>query len=69
MKVNKYTLHEIQIYLLKVMTMHVSRDIATCLQQSPFLAVMVDVTTDVSNREQKTIVCASILYDDNSVVS
>ena len=58
-KVNKYTSHEIQNNLLKIMAMHVSRDIATCLQQSPFLAVMVDETTDVSNREQMTVVVRS----------
>ena len=38
------------------MTMHVSRDIATCLQQSPFLAVMADEMADVSNRKQMTVV-------------
>ena len=36
--------------------MHVSRDIAACLQQSPFLSVMVDEMADVSNREQMTVV-------------
>ena len=58
-KVNKYTSHEIQSDLLKVMATHVSRDINTCLQQSPFLAVMVDETSDVSNREQMTTVVRS----------
>ena len=58
-KVNKYTSHEIQNDLLKVMAMQVSRDVATCLQQSPFFAVMVDETTDVSNREQMTVVVRS----------
>ena len=42
------------------MAMHVSRDIATCLQQSPFLAVMVDETADVSNGEQMAVVVRSI---------
>ena len=55
-KVNKYTSHEIQNDLLKALATHVSSDIASCLQRSPFLAVMVDETTDVSNREQMTIV-------------
>ena len=54
-KVNKYTSLEIQNGLLKVMAMHVSRNIATGLQQSPFLAVMVDETIDVSDREQMTV--------------
>ena len=54
-KVNKYTSHEIQNDL-KVMAIHVSRDIVTCLQQSPFRAVLVDETADDSNRGQMTVV-------------
>ena len=55
-KVNKYTSHEIQNDIIKVMAMHVLRSVATCLQQSPFLTLMMDETTDVSNKEQTTIV-------------
>ena len=55
-KVNKYTSHEIQNDIVKVMAMHVLRNVATCLQQSPFLTLMMDETTDVTNKEQTTIV-------------
>ena len=55
-KVNKYTSHEIQNDFLKVMAMHLLSGITTFLQQSPFLAVKVDETTDLSNREQMTVV-------------
>ena len=59
-KINSYTSHEIQNDIVKVMAMHVARDMATCLQLSPFLAVMVDETADVSNHEQMTVVVRSI---------
>ena len=55
-KVNKYTLHEFQNDIVKVMAMHVLRNVATCLQHSPFLTLMMDETTDVTNKEQTTIV-------------
>ena len=55
-KVNKYTSHEIQNDIIKVMAMHVLRNVATSLQQSPFLTLMMDETTDISNKEQTTIV-------------
>ena len=55
-KVNKYTSHEIQNDIIKVMAMHVLRNVATSLQQSPFLTLMMDETTDISNNEQTTIV-------------
>ena len=58
-KVNKYTSHEIQNDIIKVMAMHVLKNVATSLQQSPFLTLMMDVTTDISYNEQTTIV---ILY-------
>ena len=55
-KQNKYTSHEIQNEILKTMAMSVSRDLASCLQSSPFLTLMMDETTDVSNTEQVVIV-------------
>ena len=55
-KTGKYTSPEVQNDLLKVMAMHVMRDIRSCMQQSPFLALMMDETTDISNNEQTTIV-------------
>ena len=54
---NEHTIsHEIQNDIIKVMAMHVLRNVATCLQQSPFLTLMMDETTDISNNEQTTIV-------------
>ena len=41
--------------MLKVMSQIVSREIAAELQSVPFLTVMVDETTDVSNKEQVVI--------------
>ena len=55
-KTGKYISPEVQNDLLKVMAMHVMRDIRSCMQQSPFLALMMDETTDISNNEQTTIV-------------
>ena len=55
-KQNKYTSHEIQNEILKTMAISVLRNIASCLQSSPFLTLMMDETTDVSNTEQVVIV-------------
>ena len=55
-KYNKYTSHEIQNDLLKIMALHVVRSIADHLQKSPFLTVMIDETSDISNQEQETVV-------------
>ena len=52
-KCNKYTSHDIQNELLKL---HILRDIACDLQDSPFLTIMIDETTDISNLEQVTVV-------------
>ena len=62
-KVNKYTSHEIQNDIIKVMAMHVLRNVATCLQQSPFLTLMMDEATDISNNEQTTIVIRCVSED------
>ncbi len=53
-KENVYTSPDIQNELLKVMSLQVLRKVATDLQDSPFLSVMADETTDSSNREQVT---------------
>ena len=55
-KVNKYTSHGVQTDILKVMVMHISKGFATCLQQSPLIAMMMDETADVFNSEQITVV-------------
>lgn len=62
-KQNKYTSHEIQNELLKIMAHHVLRDVADHLQKSPFLSIMIDETTDVSNQEQVTIVMRRVDED------
>ena len=59
-KCNKYTSHTIQNEILKIMAVHVLRTIATSLQSSLFLTIMIDETTDISNREQVVIVFRSI---------
>lgn len=38
------------------MAVHVLQTIATSLQSSPFLTIMIDETTDISNHEQVAIV-------------
>ena len=55
-KMDKYTSHDIQNELLKIMSHYVLRGIAEQLQSSSFLTVMIDETTDVTNQEQVTII-------------
>jgi len=55
-KANKYISHQNQNDILKIMAMHVLREVASCLQQSPFITIMMDETTDVSNNEQSVII-------------
>ena len=55
-KSDKYTSHDIQNELVKIMAHTVLRKIADHLQKSPYLTIMIDETTDVSNREQVAIV-------------
>ncbi len=53
---NKYTSHEIQNSILKVMATYILRDIYESIKLSPFITVMMDEATDISNKEQVTIV-------------
>ena len=62
-KCNKYTSHEIQNDLLKIMALRVLRSIADHLQKSPFLTVMIDETADISNQEQVTVVIRRVDED------
>lgn len=62
-KSNKYTSHEIQNSLIKTMALSVLRKIAEKLHNSPFLTIMIDETTDVTNQEQVTVVIRRI--DEN----
>ena len=51
-KTDKYTSADVQNEMLKVMAMHVLRDVAASIQSAPFCTLMVDETTDISNKEQ-----------------
>ena len=53
-KTNKYTSHEMQNEIIKVMAMNVLRTITSSLQTSLFVTLMMDETTDISNKEQVT---------------
>ena len=55
-KTDKYTSHDMQNEMVKVMALRILREIAANLQSSSFFTVMVDETTDVSNVEQ-VVVC------------
>ena len=50
-KGNFYTSPDIQNEIIKIMGLQVLREIASDLLSSPFLTIMVDETTDASNRE------------------
>ena len=62
-KENVYTSPDVQNELLKVMGLQVLRGIATVVQHSPFLTVMVDETSDVSNREQVSMIVRQVTED------
>ena len=59
-KTNKYTSHEMQNSFLKIMALDVLRNVIEKLQKSPYLTIMIDETTDVTNQEQVTIVLRRI---------
>lgn len=54
-KTDKYTAPDMQNEILKVMSQMISREIAVELQSAPFLTIMEDETTNVSNKEQLVI--------------
>ena len=62
-KTDKYTSGDIQNEMLKIMALKVTRDVAECLHNSDFFTIMVDETTDSSNREQ-VVIC--FRWVDNS---
>ena len=62
-KTDKYVSADIQNELLKVMSLQVLRDIATSLHSAEFYSIMVDETTDVSNKEQ-AVLCFRWVSDD-----
>ena len=62
-KTDKYVSADIQNELLNVMGLQVLRDIATSLHSAEFYSIMVDETTDVSNKEQ-AVLCFRWVSDD-----
>ena len=62
-KYNKYTSPEIQNELLSVMGRLVIQNILANLQQSPYLTIMLDETTDISNHEQAVIILRRVTDD------
>ena len=54
-KENVYCSPDIQNEMIKLMGLQILRDITINLQQSPFLSIMADETTDKSNQEQVTL--------------
>jgi len=66
-RTNKYTSHEVQNDILKAMALNVLRTIATRIHNSSFFTIMADETTDVSNREQVTIILRWVDDSDFSV--
>jgi len=55
-KKDVYTSPEIQNEIIRIMAQKVLREIISDVQQSPFICVMVDETTDNSNKEQMVLV-------------
>ena len=51
-KTDKHISADVQNEILKTMALHVLRQVADSVRSAPFLAAMVDETTDTSNKEQ-----------------
>lgn len=62
-KENVYTSPEIQNEILKVMGLQILRNVAADFQDSPFLTVMADETTDSSNKEQVTLIICRVTQE------
>lgn len=62
-KENVYTSPDIQNEIIKTLGLKILRDIASDLQSSPFICIMVDETTDISNREQSAVVFRWVTQD------
>lgn len=63
----KYTSHENQNEILRIMANVVQRTILEKISQSPFITIMVDETTDITNKEQLAFVIRHV--DENLSVS
>ena len=53
-KKGKFTSHDTQNEILKLMALSVLREIAVNLQRTEFYTIMVDECADIGNREQVT---------------
>ena len=62
-KSNKYTSHDIQNELLKVMALSIVRKIAGYIKIATFFCIMCDKCTDSSNREQ-VVICIRWINDE-----
>ena len=62
-KRDKYCSPQIQNEILKVMALHIVRDIAKSVQQAKFFTIMADEVTDCSNKDQVAICFRTV--DDN----
>ena len=51
-KTDKYISPDIQNEVLKIMALSMLREIMHSIHEAPFLSVMIDETTDISNKEQ-----------------
>ena len=51
-KTDKYTAPDMQNEILKTMALQVLRQVVESVRSAPFLTIMIDETTDVSNKEQ-----------------
>ena len=61
-QISSYTSPEIQNVILKIMALSILRPIVATLHSAPFCSLMVDETTDISNKEQ-VVIC--IRWVDN----
>ena len=62
-KTNKYTSHESQNEILKVMALNVLRKVASSIFDASFYTIMCDECTDSSNREQ-VVLCIRWINDE-----
>ena len=62
---NKYTSPDVQNEMLMGMSNHLLQKILVLIHSSPFLSLMVDEATDISNKEQSTIVMRRVDDDLN----
>ena len=62
-RTDKYTSPQIQNELIKIMAVHILRDVATFMQNAKFISLLADEVTDASNKEQVVVCFRSV--DEN----